>query len=945
MKPLIARLLGEDPSEAYNAHKYALEPPRLYGAPQPGRRVAPQQQPSAQELYGAPQPGRRVAPQQQPSAQEPVPFGCWIVPPENYEITGGRRQLVSDGVVPRVSREVAVTAPCPGPGTTNAQYEPETFLTPFDRAQDMVATGTLINTYTGEVASCFEDGLPPPDRTPGDTVRERKSAQLRLLAAEGNAPVGRHKKEQEDPLQAGDAGRILPHSMYRVSADVQQENAERSGRDLYFNRNELAPTEMMQTRNPFGFDGYNNRVRIQPYMPVTQELENKNWTPNPTLLPGVKNAARAATRLRADARPGAEGPRACYAEDEPLPPQVQVGNAGNALQSRSNFNVALELYGSAAAGEVALRSAREKQSQRAGGVEHGNGASFCASAESVLETLRGGSGLEVSWGGQDIGGQAHTGAQRARQHGDLSGASCPQPEMPTATGVMTAELHELPLESGLHERALAQVASDHASPMGAIAPLRSERATGSRPCASLAETAAALGGAVASSRPERTAGPQARAALSEAAAVMGEAGESRVERVGRTEGGAREGVALVAPRVPSAREVREEISAAPAEDRPDAPAAGPRVCGEEEFLKQERIWSGAGARISLGVCANAAEGARRQTARPEWLVPGSGGSVGGPAYGAAPPSAGSSACEKLFPTRARAEAESAGIVNCSAQRSSARGATGSRVRAGMPTPVWRGSGTQTTASTGKTDEARASVGRYEGSYAGNLAPIGAHSSRPEEQYAARTPETFVVEAAAAPCAVELNGEVAFEGVGAERRGEAACGAVVVGETSLRAPRALAKSGANVVVPAESALASCAQTELRALGASFESTWRNASLDIGRRKDPSSFFLGDSRGIQDVFRPVVAFIGGDVGEDPKHRFVVGVQEWKPEMIVAPIFDRSDLHLQERTRVGRLRTPQRREPLVARSPKATASVRSGIVHMLGDQLTSRCQEVVE
>ena len=27
MKPLIARLLGEDPSEAYNAHKYALEPP------------------------------------------------------------------------------------------------------------------------------------------------------------------------------------------------------------------------------------------------------------------------------------------------------------------------------------------------------------------------------------------------------------------------------------------------------------------------------------------------------------------------------------------------------------------------------------------------------------------------------------------------------------------------------------------------------------------------------------------------------------------------------------------------------------------------------------------------------------------------------------------------------------------------------------------------------
>ena len=214
MKSLIARLIGEDPSEAYVADKYALEPPRLYGAPQPGRRVVPQQQ---------------------PAAQEPVPFGCWIVPPEIQETTGGRRQLVSDGVVPRVSREVAVSAPCSA--STTALYEPETFLTPFDRAQDMVATGTLINTYTGEVASCFEDGLPPPDRTPGDAVRERKSAQLRLLAASGNPPAPRHKKEQEDPIQPGDAGRIRTRGMYSVSLGVQKEHAERQGRDLYFNRN------------------------------------------------------------------------------------------------------------------------------------------------------------------------------------------------------------------------------------------------------------------------------------------------------------------------------------------------------------------------------------------------------------------------------------------------------------------------------------------------------------------------------------------------------------------------------------------------------------------------------------------------------------------------------------------------------------------------------------
>ena len=385
MKSLIARLIGEDPSEAYVADKYAPEPPRLYGAPQPGRRVAPQQQ---------------------PAAQEPVPFGCWIVPPEIQETTGGRRQLVSDGVVPRVSREVAVSAPCSA--STTALYEPETFLTPFDRAQDMVATGTLINTYTGEVASCFEDGLPPPDRTPGDAVRERKSAQLRLLAASGNPPAPRHKKEQEDPIQPGDAGRIRTRGLYSVSLGVQKEHAERQGRDLYFNRNELAPTEMMQTRNPFGFDGYNNRVRIQPYMPTTQELDTKSWTPNPTLLPGFgKNAARAATRLRADALPGAEGPRT-YAEAEPLPPAVQAGDTNRGAQNDAAFHVRLELYGHAAPPTCALRE--DRQVARCGAVEQAGGV-LCASAESVLATLRDVPGMELG-GACDVAAQAHAGAQR-----------------------------------------------------------------------------------------------------------------------------------------------------------------------------------------------------------------------------------------------------------------------------------------------------------------------------------------------------------------------------------------------------------------------------------------------------------------------------------------------------------------------------------------------------
>ena len=395
MRSILAHFLGEDPEATYDAGKYALGaqssdasapwmPSNITGASPP-------------RLYGAPLPGGGAAPRGEASAQEAVPLGCWILPASNYEATGAQRQLRSDEVVPRVPQQIAVAQACIGAGNTVAEYVPETFLTPFDRAQAMVATGSLINTYTGEVASTFEDAMPPPDRTPGDSRRERKTSHLRLLAAEGNPRTTRRKREQENPLPAGDAGRAGLSASVRIGADVNKEKAERHVRDAYFNRTDMAPTEAQQTRNPFAFDGYNNRLRIQPFLPVTQELDAKQWTPNATLLPGSALPRRAATRLRADARPGRAGPAGCDAHLEPaaqIVSTIRLGSSTRNLEEQTTPGGGG--WGAQFSGATVPQEQRplaaERSQPSSGGYAHAPQAdapTICASAESVLGTLRG----------------------------------------------------------------------------------------------------------------------------------------------------------------------------------------------------------------------------------------------------------------------------------------------------------------------------------------------------------------------------------------------------------------------------------------------------------------------------------------------------------------------------------------------------------------------------
>lgn len=237
-----------------------------------------------------------------PSAQsEPTPLGCWMTSQSGTKWPV--RQALQDHTLPLTVRtQIAATqAPIAQSGSM-AEYTPEAFMSPIETSASVLATGSLINTYTGEVAQLYEEAMPPPTRQGGDGERERKQMQRRLMAAEGNVNASHRKREQQNPMQAGDAGNISEIASYQVQADVSLETNARGARDLYFNRNELAPTELEMTRNPFGFEGYNNRLRITPWQPVTQELDNKDWAPNATILPGGQRPKHYA-RLKTDAPP------------------------------------------------------------------------------------------------------------------------------------------------------------------------------------------------------------------------------------------------------------------------------------------------------------------------------------------------------------------------------------------------------------------------------------------------------------------------------------------------------------------------------------------------------------------------------------------------------------------------------------------------------------------
>lgn len=344
MKKVLAALLGER-LDGYDASKY-----RLYGdgsddgrddgtatADPPPRGPAGPPQPAAPPQTRALPPPLPLDDDDDPSgmgAPDPAQLGCWIMPQTAKVPTGGNQQLVWDRSATAAKTQIAAVEAPTGRGSTLAAYEEKTWRTPFEVSQDVVSTGALINTYTGEVSEVYEDCIPPPDRTGGDPEREWKNASLRLQAAQGYELRKLQKREIEDPLPPADSGPIMTNASFRQMQAVTLEGDERCARDKYFNRDELVPTEPQMTTNPMGYRGFQNMIRINPYLPVTQDLDTKDWTSNCDAIPTTARFLETRIRLHRDALAGRTGLAESPLDDEHIRPTVRRAETQRNNQNR-----------------------------------------------------------------------------------------------------------------------------------------------------------------------------------------------------------------------------------------------------------------------------------------------------------------------------------------------------------------------------------------------------------------------------------------------------------------------------------------------------------------------------------------------------------------------------------------------------------------------------------
>ena len=1004
MRNVLAALCNEDLSLPYDAHKYSSKPT--------GSGAANSAMPSGMghshadgvenpRLYGAPVPGGAPPQPGNPNGEEPATLGCWIVPPNNNEVTGARRQLATDTVHPRVPQQVAAGFPCTAPGNTSAQYDTNTFLTPFDRAQGMVATGSLVNTYTGEIASCFEDELPPPDREAGDTKRERKSSQLRLLAAEGNAPTSRRKKEQEDPLQAGDAGTIMEAASHRVNADVQAERFERSERDLYFNRNELAPTELMQTRNPFGFDGYSNRLRINPFMPVTQELDNKSWIPNSVPIPTTVAQPRAAHRLNEDARPGRQGPATATATfPEPVQRMtsgVKVSDTARNLENQGMRpqSCGLQTYGAGVVGGEFVPlpedlAANERARSIGVSSRHTSSAALCASYDSLLDTL-----LD----------QALPGGRSAR--GEVLAPSA---------SVATQEMSNSRFQQGSHPHA---VSSPEAAPNGHVGlseistKFQEDSASLSRSLDPSSIRAADVFGAMHTTG-RSTEGVDRGPAGFNAADIAAQRPSTAEVTAHRQDGNA----TPFLPRVQACHTASNSLTGSSAALRRDETQVfrTPYQAGNFHAMSASTSQASMACSKTGGAlasknrsravlpksCGGSVHGASRKNDRPEWLHSSTlnsqvTGTSSAPAL---------HVTEHLLAAPAR-ESSHAHRWGVDAGHIIGGNSAASETTAHRNTPTTKegpSSFAHTRANTQLYGANMADVAirdvssKYRDARAAPILQNGSASIQdvqativsmaslsPEDTNCVQeirnggVPDSMLVSTSESKRSARIehtrsdntlpyadHGGLLHTAESTVSRTEAATypkrsapsmethGTLVyVGQSTMPDAKTLNEysgGGRHMSTSTMQDGFAAHTSEFSALRrtssvADDALALRGGAADLARRIDPASLFVRDLRGIQDMVTPTKTRIGGDVLLDPQHRFDPGLRQIRNEMIIEPHAGGADRVLIERTHLGHWHSPHKRELRIVRSPKPATRARSGLMHSLSDTLTSRCEEIVE
>jgi len=170
-------------------------------------------------------------------------------------------------------------------------YNPELWMTPYDREEEKESLGVFTNPYTGETAELFQAAMPPPDTDKSLLPSTLKRTNPQLIWMNGgedpNLPRP-NKKEICLEMPGADYGpNPWGTQLYADQIGNIQQNLVM--RDVFNNRNGILPGEQaFNKEQPFGFVGLQDMTRWTPYLPPTQFLDIKDWVGGMDLPSGVE---------------------------------------------------------------------------------------------------------------------------------------------------------------------------------------------------------------------------------------------------------------------------------------------------------------------------------------------------------------------------------------------------------------------------------------------------------------------------------------------------------------------------------------------------------------------------------------------------------------------------------------------------------------------------------
>jgi len=170
--------------------------------------------------------------------------------------------------------------------TEAVEYTNSLYMTPYDSAQNKIATGILKNSMTGEIFETFVNQLPPPTSTTNQFPEyQLRQANPLLVWAQGG--YNNHKPPPAKTEQPGYVfnpvsarGGAPPFGSSTFADDIRAQSEALTFRDLYNNQDGNFPCERsLYGEAPQGYIGLVPRLRTVPYINPTNELSLEGYMP------------------------------------------------------------------------------------------------------------------------------------------------------------------------------------------------------------------------------------------------------------------------------------------------------------------------------------------------------------------------------------------------------------------------------------------------------------------------------------------------------------------------------------------------------------------------------------------------------------------------------------------------------------------------------------------